>query len=168
MASNRDPLLDHDILTLNGVEFHRRKAWSTIPSRCEITVTCRYSPEHIDPSEEISRMVEEFRGSEDVRVEVEVIAYRPGMSMPTDSEVVQAIRRAALEVRGLEPTVTGTPVGISWGFTNLVNSLGIPTACFGYGCVDRHHSINERMSIGDLKDTAKVFALVYIDLLKAS
>lgn len=167
IALRSDPLLDSDILTLNGVEFHRRKAWSTIPGWCEITITCRYSPEHTDPSEEILRSVKEFRGSENVRCEVEAVAYRPGMSMPEDSDVVEAIKRAAIEVRGLEPKVKGTPIGISWGFTNLVNSLGIPTACFGYGCVDRHHSINERISIEDLKDTAKVFALVYMDLLKA-
>lgn len=168
MASRCDPLLGHDILMLDGVEFHKRKAWSTTPGRCEITVICRYSPQHLDPSEELSRIVEEFRGCENIRSELEVVSYRPGISMPADSEVVEAIKRAALEVRGVEPKVTGTPVGISWGFTNLVNSLGIPTACFGYGCVDRHHSINERISIEDLKDTAKVFALVYMDLLRVS
>jgi acetylornithine deacetylase/succinyl-diaminopimelate desuccinylase-like protein len=167
MASRHDPLLGHDILTLDGVEFHRKKAWSTTPGSCEITVTCRYSPEHIDPSEEISRVLDEFKAIENVKAEIELVSYRPGMSMPTDSEVVEAIKRAAVEVRGVEPKTTGTPVGISWGFTNLVNTLGIPTACFGYGCVDRHHSINERISVEDLKDTTKVFALVYMDLLKA-
>lgn len=87
----------------------------------------------------------------------------PPIEVPADHELIEAARKSMETVKGVEPTVTGIPAqtGITW----MVQQFDIPMILFGFGNVDLHHAEPEWIEPDDVVDTAKSYALTYLDVL---
>lgn len=118
----------------------------------------------VDPTEDLGRveagLTQELRAEllrQGVVGDVEVVDRIPPIVVAEDCPLVQELAAAAVEVTGVRPTLAGfpTPVGIS----QLLASRQINTVLFGYGCVNLHHAVNEHIAVGDVVNTAKVYAL---------
>jgi putative selenium metabolism hydrolase len=83
--------------------------------------------------------------------------YFPGWSMPEESRVVRAAKRAGAAALGVKPVVDKWTVS-----SNGVSScglLGIPTVGFGPGEKRFLHNYEDRVAVADLVKAAKFYAL---------
>ncbi|MCL5046995.1 MAG: M20 family metallopeptidase [Actinobacteria bacterium] len=109
-------------------------------------------------------LVEAYKAEHpEVEIDVELVEERPHTRVPEDIPVVDALRKAAVAVDGIEPRFTGAPTltGLGW----FVNEKRLPIVMFGYGNLDFHHSVDEHIAVDDLVKSAKVYALSIQELI---
>ena len=128
---------------------------NVVPARCEIEVDRR-----LLPGEEARKAVSDVRAylnsavEEDIGLEVigpELVV--PGLSMPADHPLVQAVSAAVREVTGKAP-VTGM-----MGATHAAElaAAGIPAVVFGPGALGQAHTAAEELDLNQLEQAAAVY-----------
>jgi acetylornithine deacetylase/succinyl-diaminopimelate desuccinylase-like protein len=82
---------------------------------------------------------------------------------PRSHPLVQAAVNAVEAARGRQPNVA--PMPTPTGIARLLNHQAYPTILFGFGSVNFHHAIDERIRVEDIVDTAKAYALIMLEFL---
>jgi acetylornithine deacetylase/succinyl-diaminopimelate desuccinylase-like protein len=82
---------------------------------------------------------------------------------PRSHPLVQAAVNAVEAARGRKPNVA--PMPTPTGIARLLNHQAYPTILFGFGSVNFHHAIDERIRVEDIVDTAKAYALIMLEFL---
>ncbi|MFZ5825741.1 MAG: M20 family metallopeptidase [Bacillota bacterium] len=77
--------------------------------------------------------------------------------------LVTGLARAVEQVTGRRANVTGCPSPV--GISTLLGQVEIPTVLFGYGLLNLHHAVDERIALEDVVDTAKVYAVALMEWL---
>lgn len=137
-----------------------------LPDKCEIDIDRRYTPAEDSPTvlQEIREVIDLLQKRESGFVgRVEIVTDDPPSEIPSDSRIVQATKDVAEEVTGRVPLVTGTSATSDSRW--FVRNLGIPMAMFGLGDLFQAHRPDEHIAVQDLIDTAKVYALIILELL---
>lgn len=102
-------------------------------------------------------------GRDHIRVEVSRELDMVPYSTPDDHPLVRATVHAVEATRGETPNVAPMPTGT--GISRLLVHQLYPTLLFGFGSVNFHHAIDERIPLKDIVDTAKVYALMMLGYL---
>lgn len=84
----------------------------------------------------------------------------PGFEVPVDAPICRAIDTAYQAALGEAPEYYGYACVADATF---LNQAGIPTICIGPGTVQTLHAANEHVSIDELVDAAKIFALSIVE-----
>jgi succinyl-diaminopimelate desuccinylase len=135
---------------------------NTIPGRDVFHVDCRILPKY--EVGQVLAFVEDLAQSLasklDVSIQVETV-YRQEAAPPTpgDAPVVQALKRAVKQVKGLE----AKPMGIGGGtVAAFFRKAGLPAAVWATES-DTAHQPNEHCLISNIVADAKVFASIFLD-----
>jgi succinyl-diaminopimelate desuccinylase len=140
---------------------------NAVADYCDISVDRR-----LLPGETVSGELEEIRSRLE-RIKMDDPAFEFELSIvphPFEPAEIDSGSAFAKQVLGTVEAVTGKATEI-WGtpygsdVRNLVNDAGIEAITFGPGDVTECHCPNERVSITQLRDAARVTAKVAIDLL---
>jgi succinyl-diaminopimelate desuccinylase len=134
-----------------------------IPERCEAEVDVRLVPGMTQESvvRKINQTIDALR-AEDPKfsASVETFAYAPAAEIDESSAVLEAAKKAAKAVVGYDPKLTA-----GYGTTDgayLIHDAGVQVIC-GFGPGDhktsRQHGADENVSITDLVNFAKIYAL---------
>jgi succinyl-diaminopimelate desuccinylase len=134
-----------------------------IPEQCEAEVDVRLVPGMTQESvfRKINHTINELR-AEDPKfsASVETFAYAPAAEIDESSAILEAAKKAAKAVVGYEPKLTA-----GYGTTGgayLIHDAGVQIIC-GFGPGDhktsRQHGADENVSITDLVNFAKIYAL---------
>ena len=125
----------------------------------------------ISPNEDPEEQWEDFRrwaanriiGRDHIRVEVEKDMDWTPYATPDGHPIIEATVNAVRTVRGIEANVATMPTPT--GIARLLTNQPYPTVLFGFGSVNFHHAIDERIPIQDIVDTVKVYALLMLEFL---
>jgi acetylornithine deacetylase/succinyl-diaminopimelate desuccinylase family protein len=140
---------------------------NNVPDRCEIYVDRRYTPGETEGQvdQEYADVIAQAR-QKDPALEVEYVV-QPGNLVsvaPADSSLVKGIQRAAERVIGYTPQPVGGSHSSDHGW--FVRRHGKPFASYGIGG-EGIHGANERIRVGDVIATTKVYALSMVNILGA-
>jgi acetylornithine deacetylase len=136
LAARTHPLVGrgsvHASLIEGGAEM------SSYPARCAIGLERRTLPGETaaDVEAEVERLIE-------ADATQRITLVREPFEVPHDAEVVQAVRAAAADVTGAEPTLAGAPY---WADAAFIAAAGIPTVMFGASGAGAH-AVEEWVSV---------------------
>lgn len=166
----RDPVegTGQPIMRVSSIDCGPRSAFHHQARSCEVVVNRRIC-QSVDPQtalEEIGAVVAAHNQAHPENpVHLALERDLPPATTPADHPVVTGMCRAIRSVTGETPTVAGMPAPV--GISSLLAVHPIPTVLFGYGLLNLHHAIDERIAIGDLIKTAKVYAVALMEWLGA-
>jgi acetylornithine deacetylase/succinyl-diaminopimelate desuccinylase family protein len=146
--------------------FHGGVQTSIIPDHCRITVDRRVVPnEKVDDAiTEVKTVVTGLRQENPgLHIDMNVFVCIEPVTIPIESPVVQALRRATAQVCGADPGVAG--LRATTDAATLCNDGGIPTVIMGPGSIDEAHKADEFIPIDQLVDATRIFALAALELL---
>lgn len=134
-----------------------------IPEQCEAEVDVRLVPGMTESSvvNKFNKIIDALR-AEDPKfsASVETFAYAPAAEIDESSAVLAAAKKATKVVTGYDPELAA-----GYGTTDgayLIHDAGVPVIC-GFGPGDhktsRQHGADENVSITDLVNFAKIYAL---------
>ena len=153
-------------MRVNAIDCGYRGASHHQAKTAEVIMNRRIPPGH-DPKAAVKEMrdaVDTFnRDYPEHNITFEVIADTPPYVLEENSPIIQGIRRAVKKVFGVEPNITGVPSPT--GASQFVAKHDIPTVLFGFGVLNFHHAIDERIHVDDLIKTTKVYAVALMELL---
>jgi len=136
-----------------------------VPDKAEATIDVRYNPA-ISEEEIISRLTEIVRETEEevkgVEISLDVILSEPPTEMPQNHFLIQALKKNVNEITGEEARLIGEMEASS---TKICILNGIPAVSFGPGEREQKHKPNEKVSIKEILEAAKIIALTVLDLL---
>jgi succinyl-diaminopimelate desuccinylase len=167
IKSRTHPLLGHPICTVTmlaaGAEHN------AVPDACELTIDRRLIPgeSHDEVRADLQGLVADAVGGHS-GVSGEVLpVYHPfeAAEVPSESSFIDVVERAVREVTGEPGKIVGTPYGSD--VRNLVNDAKMEAITFGAGDVSQCHCPDERQSLKQLEQAARVLTLVALDLLGA-
>ncbi|HLW47496.1 MAG TPA: ArgE/DapE family deacylase [bacterium] len=104
---------------------------STYPAACTLDVERRTLPSETvdDVRRELAQLLEGLRGADPAfQATCQVTGSRPGLEVPRDAFIVQALRRACRRVTGADPADVGVAY---WCDAAILAQHGIPTVVFG-------------------------------------
>ena len=91
-----------------------------------------------------------------LQLELEEVTYIPPTVIPEDSDIIQAVKDAVVDVRGTLPEVfVSGPANESY----LLNEFGIPTLTLG-PAGDGAHAVDEYMEVASLYEAMEIYAQV--------
>jgi len=131
---------------------------NVVPEKCEAEIDIRVpAGGHPDGVEKFvsSILPENF--------EVEVINRTMPSYTPASDSLVKAIQKGARPVFGYSPPPTYMPATTDAHFFRAL--LGIPAMSFGPGCGELAHTYDEFVYVKDIKNVAKVYAIVMTDFV---
>ncbi|WP_455283596.1 M20 family metallopeptidase [[Eubacterium] cellulosolvens] len=132
--------------------------WSIIPERCLLRVERRTLPGESAASvvSEIEEILQGIKHETDDFNSTARSPYdMPPLETAPDAQIVQALRKALVEVRGTQGPVIGLPF---WTDGALISKLAsIPTCIFGPGDIGVAHSACEYIGVEDVLDSAQVY-----------
>jgi len=102
-------------------------------------------------------------GRDHMRVEVQRDMNWTPYATPGDHPIIKSTVDAVRTVRGLTPNVA--PMPTPTGIARLLINQPHPMVLFGFGSVNFHHAIDERIPVQDVVDTVKVYALLMLQYL---
>jgi acetylornithine deacetylase/succinyl-diaminopimelate desuccinylase-like protein len=131
---------------------------NVIPDLCESTLDIRLPPGILP--EEVLVAFQEHMAALGIRgeAEAEEVGFPAYLTQPEDPVARSAI--AALDVLGL-PTETG--LAPYWSDLAYLKIAGVPAIVLGPGSILRAHSGDEYVEIDQLKQAAKIYALMAIN-----
>lgn len=138
---------------------------NVVPQECMTTLDIRTVPgqDHAvlrrqmeDTIERLSQRDKEFKAS------LEVIEERPWTATDPEDPLVRAVARAYRDVSGKEPVYNGVPGATDGTF---LHQAGVPIVTTGAG--DRYipHHVDEWVDIGQLVETARIYAQAAVAFL---
>ena len=160
----RHPLLGSPTLSVSTISGGTKT--NVVPDRCAITVDRRLIPGETagEALEQLSRLVRELQASDpQLQVEWRVLEEAEPSEIPPSEPIVQSALRAR-SLLGLEPgEVGGMPASTDARF--LIHQAGVPTLILGPGELAQAHTVNESLSIEELKLGALLYAAILCDFL---
>jgi acetylornithine deacetylase/succinyl-diaminopimelate desuccinylase family protein len=140
---------------------------NVIPDKCEIILDRRFTP-----SETIEEAINEIKTTLNIvkeknphiNYDYELIRTRDASTMPQDHFLVLAFEKIYEEVKGSKPEISGHSGSSDLNY--FINDLNIPMVSFGSGDdAGPAHGPDEHISIKDLVNMTKLYALAILDLL---
>jgi acetylornithine deacetylase len=138
---------------------------SVYPSSCELTLERRILPGETIAAvrSEVEYLLAQLRsGIPDLHADVDVVLHRNGSEVPSDHELVRAVRDAARKA-GAESEVAGMT---AWVEAVVFNEAGIPAVCFGPGSIEDAHSADESVAIDELRTAHRALSILVEELLE--
>ena len=140
---------------------------NAVADYCELLLDRRLLPGETVDGELVamSDRLEQLKGDDpdfDFEIAPFEYAFAPA-EIPADSPFAARVVEAAERVTGERPEIFGTPYASD--VRTLVNDAGIEAVTFGPGDVAECHCADERVSIQQVRDAARVTAKVAADLL---
>lgn len=86
-----------------------------------------------------------------------LLVSKTPMDVPAGHPIVQAMQCAGKAVAGEEPAIIGAPF---WGDAGVLSDAGVTTILFGPGEVSDAHTKNEHVSLENVYQAAKMYALL--------
>lgn len=150
---------NHSTIMLGGVVEGSNLSRAAVPDRCYVSYDVRLVPgvdRHDARKILVDAASEAIRHFPGVKIEVVPVAHMDGYCISEDSRVCAALSRA------IQQTVHAAPrFSIACGAmeTSMLSRAGMQAVAYGPGSWECAHSPNERVSIRNLVDCAKVYAL---------
>ncbi|MEV5410272.1 M20 family metallopeptidase [Thermopolyspora sp. NPDC052614] len=136
-------------------------ALNVVPDACTVDFDIRTVPGQ-DHREIAARfeavLADAARRDPDFQATVELTYDRAPVTISPDDALVTAVQGAAETVLGRCPEIGG--VGFFTDASVLQPPTGVPTVVFGPGDVGLMHQTDERISVSELVDAARVFAVL--------
>ena len=110
----------------------------------------------------IKRELKELLTAQGIPGEVELFTYRRAYEAENPDLLVESIRRCHQGAFGNEAQMARTPISSMWRDLLIFNEMGIPAVT--YGPQRSVSAAGMRMTIGDLKAAAQVYAQIAVDL----
>lgn len=131
---------------------------NVIPATASVLLDVRTVPgtEHHGVMHLITRLTEQIAEEAGLQSEVSVLVDRPVVQTPIDSDVVQALAAAHLDVTGAEPVFGGVP-GSTDG-TVLTDQAGLLTVVYGPGGKWIAHQADEFVAVSEIETATRVYA----------
>lgn len=134
--------------------------WSIVPDFCRLKLERRTIPGETSSIviDEFNQILKELSAEDPLfSAKVKKIFEGQPMEIAPDEAIVQNLRLAVQGIRRTEPRVLGEPY---WTDASIfVNDASIPACLFGPGDIVLAHSADEFIKIGDVVDSAKIYAL---------
>ncbi len=134
--------------------------WSVVPDSCRLKVERRTVPGETSSAviNEINQVLNDIsKVDPQFDAKVRKVFERQPMEIAPDERIVKKLRHAVQKIRSTEPRIVGEPY---WTDASLfVNEASIPACLFGPGDIGSAHSADEFIKIGDVVDSAKIYAL---------
>jgi succinyl-diaminopimelate desuccinylase len=115
------------------------------------------------PTEDLERVeadsvetLEQLANQLQIEATVKVTEAVEPVECDADHPLVFALAEEAEAVTGRRPSIG--PLAAVTGMSRISEGLGVPCLMFGYGDLEMAHSENERILVGDLVDSAVVYA----------
>ncbi len=140
-----------------------------VPDSCEILVDRRINPTETaeQATAEIQAVIDKLKQA-DPALNAEVVPnlLMPAVHIREDEELIKIVKKAGLRVKGKEPKAAGIlgSTDMAW----FVKYLKVPSVAFGYADLTMCHQPNEFITVQDLVDSAKAYALIMMEILKPS
>ncbi|MEM4948384.1 MAG: ArgE/DapE family deacylase [Candidatus Jordarchaeales archaeon] len=135
------------------------------PNKAEATIDIRYPPT-VKEEEVFNRLMDAIRVTEGedkgIEVTVETLILEPPTEVQQEHPLVQVLKKNIKEVTGEEAQVTSDREVM---MVKACMLSGIPAVSFGPGEESQKHQPNERVSIKEVLEAAKVLALTIVDML---
>lgn len=137
---------------------------NVVPDKCTVTIDRRLIPEEsFDQAEkEILDLINDLmREDPELRVEVRVLERAMPAYTPVEERIVQVLTQSIRSVYGREPVISGLA-----GFTDMrfFNQI-MPSVLYGPGSMAQAHVANEFVTVDNLINAAKVYALTLMEYL---
>jgi len=136
-----------------------------VPEHCSLKLDCRFPPRKRaeDIRKEIEELIERLR-QEDPQLEATVEIGHEVLPFETEENapLVQQLRKAVEKVKGVDLGIAGY-YPVSDG--HLFAERNIPTVVFGSGNTLQAHTTDEYVEIDQLVDSAKILALLALEVL---
>ena len=139
---------------------------NVIPEQATLTLDRRFIPE--ENGEEIDREIEELlaatadeHGIETSWEHVDIVA--DASQVPVDCTLAQALRERTETVANVDPEPWAFPA--TSDLRNLVNDAGMEAVTWGPGEVAQAHTIDERVSLSQVRNAVDILTYVAEDLL---
>jgi len=134
--------------------------WSIVPDFCRLKLERRTIPGETSSIviDEFNQILKELSAEDPLfSAKVKKIFEGQPMEIASDEAIVTNLRLAVQEIRRTEPRILGEPY---WTDASIfVNNASIPACLFGPGDIGLAHSADEFIKIGDVVDSAKIYAL---------
>ena len=136
-------------------------ATNLVPDTCKVTLTRR-----LLPCENKAQAIRDYEDilaalkAEDTTFKADLHiwqGFRPPVEVPTDTTVVQVVKRAHQKVRGTELPFAGGEGGTD--ASHVVHETGLPMPVYGPGDVTKTGCVDENIPLDDVVDAVKVYAL---------
>ncbi|MEM2155250.1 MAG: ArgE/DapE family deacylase [Candidatus Jordarchaeales archaeon] len=135
-----------------------------VPDKAEAAIDIRYTPA-IKEEEIISRLTEVVRKTEEeikgVEISLDIILSEPPTEIPQNHPLIQTLKKNVKEITGEDAKLVGER---EVTMTKVCILNGIPAASFGPGEGEQKHKPNEKVSIKEILEAAKIIALTILDL----
>lgn len=139
---------------------------NVIPSKCVTTLDIRTVPgqDHEQIKKDIDNIIREIHEKDpDAKLEIEYIEERPWTQTPKDHPVVKAMAKSYKILTGKEPKYNGVPGATDGTFLRCLKN--IPVVVTGAGKREVPHQKDEWVSIDELLETARLYALGILEFL---
>lgn len=160
----RHPLLGAATLSVGTISGGTKT--NVVPDRCTITVDRRLLPGET-PDRAVEELKELLRGLQAADPELDVELQVLQEAEPSEISPAEPIVQSALRARALLGLGTGDVGGMP-GTTDarfLINQAGVPTVILGPGTLEDAHTVNESVSIEELRMGALLYAALFCDYL---
>ena len=140
---------------------------NVMPAQTEVTLDFRLPPDQTpeDLEAKVRALADRVAADENGRVqfETEVIESRPPTFISRDAEIVQVLHQAYQDTAKKEPVYGGVP-GSTDG-TILSDRAGVPIVICGPGDIHVPHHVDEWLSIDELIEATRLYAVAAIRFL---
>ena len=159
LARSMDPLLGSGTWSVGRISGGR--GTSIVAPDCTVWIDRRLMPDE-DPQQIADRLAaraaEAGITSDGIGMSIEVTMEMPGFRTSAEDPLVRAVLAAAADL-GEVPPVAGWTAACDGGF--IARDLGVPTVVMGPGGLnDQAHQVDESVSVTELVEAAKRYALL--------
>lgn len=164
LISAKNDLRNSRLVWLSGGSYSE---FGLTPSEAEmifrVSIDPRNTPKKV--SEDVKKIFSRRREQDpSFKVErLQVLSEQPGFDVGRSSSIVSKIKKAA-KLIGIDASYGGGIVGSGDLFHYLVR--GIPGVTYGAGALERCHVPNEFVSINELKNQTKIYALTALEICR--
>lgn len=149
LRSRSDPLCGQAFATVTQVDAGVDQNMAVIPGRAEVLMDRRVLPEETyeDVEAEVHELIETLR-AEGMRIERELVQHYDSSIVESDCPVAQVVSSHANDIAG---TATD-PIGLEAATdARALVSAGIETIIWGPGSLEQAHTVDEWISLGEVK-----------------
>ena len=155
----------HPILTTGPVivvaTIDGGSAMNMVPDECVLGISRRLMPSENkeDAIRDFQCILDQLKAEDpEFKAEIKVWPqYRPPLDLPVDAPIIAAIQKAHKVVRGADLPLGGKDGGTDASF--IVNATGMPMPIYGPGEYRIMAALDENITVDDLIDAVKVYAL---------
>ncbi len=140
---------------------------NVVAENCLLRINCRYLPgqREEDILHEFEYLIENLKQKDpDLNATVQLRDGALPFEIEESAPLVQYLRKAITKIKNVDSGVAGYYPGSDGRF---FIEKGIPTVVFGPGSALQAHTTDEYVEIGQLMDSAKILAVLAVDILSS-